>query len=580
MRRSRSPIARPTNCDAAPRSTPRSPVKPRPRAISAAKVARSPPTSTRCERARAMISREKSAAAAAFDAADREAAKQYAIERKPIDDSLRLAAGFRDRLAKVFADYEKFGLQPAPTTPVRESYEKLTDPVDALFDRLAKVDKPLTLLEALFIPRGLKGRRWLWLIVVFFLLLIVPAVSLSDALTGGVVAVVVAIGLAFAAKTWLSSLAKTQVSRLYYPMAQTIVDAEALAAYCRSLAEARLKDRKTKAVQVREADLQAAKVKHATTLSNGENVRDEKLRDINEVYARHVTEIQTKQQMELREAIEAYDRRKAESAAQHEASLRRLDEKYRELKEKLRARHDAAWTELSDGWHAGMTRAAAEFAEVVSQADALGPAWDTPNWTERPFPNAVPPAVRFGTVALDLNDVTNGVSGDPRLRRRGGPLRLPRASAVSDARKSDGRSPRRRSRVSVGRAASRHVSPAHKPTAGPCEVHDRRPHRHRPQLRRVHASRRLRRISRNHSSLDRGPPDQGPPGRPLRAHGESHPEISPQRVCVNRRVQRRRGRGRRTVPRAGRRRFSNELRRGIRRAGSPRSPRVASLAAC
>ena len=36
--------------------------------------------------------------------------------------------------------------------------------------------------------------------------------------------IVVASGVAFGAKVWLSSLAKTQVGRVYYPLTQTIVD--------------------------------------------------------------------------------------------------------------------------------------------------------------------------------------------------------------------------------------------------------------------------------------------------------------------------------------------------------------------
>ena len=367
------------------------------------------------DRARNEFNRAKADVASGFDAGERDAARKAAEERKPIDDAARLAQSFRARLNVLAADYQKFGLADPPTAPTRESYERLGDPVNALFDRLTKVEKPLKLLEGLIIPKALKGRRFLWLFVIFFLLFVYPAVLLFDGTTGAVVALVAALGVGFAARTWLYALSKAQVGRLHAPLSQAVVDADALAAYGRAQADARLKERRAKVADRRDLETQQIKQKHASAMSAAEKLRDERLRGINEVYAQRMVEIQTKQQVEIREAIDSYERRKAEGGAQHAAALQRLDEKYRGLKQKLQDRHEAAWNALAVRWRAGREHVAAEFAAAGREADAVGPPWDDPSWLDRAFPRAVPTAIRFGTVTLDLERLPEGVSQDPRL---------------------------------------------------------------------------------------------------------------------------------------------------------------------
>src|SRR5262249_27456499 len=111
-------------------------------------------------------SRAKDDAAAAFELGERKAAASFAEARRPIDDANKLRESFAPRLDAVSANYRKFGLNDPPKTHTRESYERFADPVEELILRLSKVDKPLTLLEALFIPRAMKGTRWIWIVVV------------------------------------------------------------------------------------------------------------------------------------------------------------------------------------------------------------------------------------------------------------------------------------------------------------------------------------------------------------------------------------------------------------------------------
>ena len=368
------------------------------------------------ERARGDLNRGKTDATAGYEAGERDAARKLAEERKPIDDAARLTQSFRARLDALAVDYRKFGLADPPTAPTRETYDKLADPVDALFDRLTKIEKPLKLLEGLIIPKALKGYRFLWLFVIVFLLFVYPAVQVLDGASGTATAAAVALALGFALKTWLYALSKAQVSRLFVPLSQSVVDADALAAYGRTQADVRLKDRRAKVAERREAELQQVKQKHSQTMTTGERLRDERLRGINEVYAQRMVETQTKQQVEIRLAVDAYGHRKAEVATRHEAAVRLLDEKYREMKEKIRARHESVWRASADRWRAGMEQVSASLDALVREANALGPVWDDSSWSDRALPRLVPPAVRFGAARLELERLPDGVSQDPRLR--------------------------------------------------------------------------------------------------------------------------------------------------------------------
>ncbi|HEV3167369.1 MAG TPA: FtsK/SpoIIIE domain-containing protein [Isosphaeraceae bacterium] len=366
------------------------------------------------DQARNDHARARSEAASAFDTGERAAHATFAEARRPIDEASSIIESMRARLDAIFADYQRFGLKEASTTPTRETY-RFTDLVGALFDRLAKAEPDLALLEGLWIPKAMKGNRYVWIIVVLFLLLVYPFVLSLGPIAGPAVAVVVAIGFGFGLRTWLYSLSKKQVSRLYYPLHQTIIDGEALAAHCLAAATDHLAEQRTQAAQARDEAVQVAKHKHTKTISSGEALRDERLRRINEIYAERMVEIQTQQQTEMRAAIESYEQTKVEIQTHYEASTQRLDEKYRDIKEKIQARHESSWTEMVTRWREGMERTRGALEEIHRTVDAFGPRWDDPAWNDRPFPRLVPPVVRFGEVRIDLDQLPQGVSADPRL---------------------------------------------------------------------------------------------------------------------------------------------------------------------
>jgi hypothetical protein len=367
------------------------------------------------EYAKNAYQRGKSDAATGFEGAERAAVNEHAEANKPVNEALRHLDSMRARLSAVYQDYKKFGLAEPSVTPTRETY-RTDDLAGLLFDRLAKAEKPLALLEGLVIPKAMKGTRWLWVFVVPFLILVIPLVSAWGPGVGAAAAAGLSAVIGALLRVWLYALSKSQVSKLHDPINQTLIDAEALAANCRAVAVRRLAERRAQAAARRDEEQQRAKQLHAKAIATGEAQRDDRLREINETYARTLVDVQTRRERALREAVDDYERRKAEARAQSEAKGHDIEEKYRALKEKIRARHEASWNDLAARWREGMDHVRAGLDEVTREADGYGPRWDDPSWPDRPLPRAVPPVVRFGEVRVDLETLPQGVSADPRLR--------------------------------------------------------------------------------------------------------------------------------------------------------------------
>ncbi|WP_406693831.1 FtsK/SpoIIIE domain-containing protein [Singulisphaera sp. Ch08] len=366
------------------------------------------------ERAKQVAQRGKAEAAAAYELAEREALAKYTESIRPIDKAMKLVESMRERLAVVFEAYRKFGLADPPTTSSRQRFD-FEDPTGPLFDRLARAEPDLALLEALYLPRMLKGNRYLWFVFVLFLILIVPAVKLSDPAVGVGVAVVGSAVLGYLLRGRIHAVAWQQVSHLYYPVFQSLVDTEAMANHFRSLAAERLKSDRAQNTLRRDNSLQQVKLNEAKSIAECERTRDERLRRINEVFAQRMVEIQSTQQTDMRAAIAAYELRQTASRTAYESGIQKLDERVADLKDKIKVQYENSWNELAKRWRSGIEQVVSTLENVRREVDGYGPPWDDPAWNDQPVPRVVPPVLRFGEVRIELDWIPNGIPDDPRL---------------------------------------------------------------------------------------------------------------------------------------------------------------------
>ncbi len=367
------------------------------------------------ERSKTEYGQAKERAEAGLETNRRAAEKTHVQALQPIQDATRIADSIRQRLAQIAEDYRGFGLDPTIPPPPAESYAKLDDPVFEVLRRLDRIEPALKLLEGLVIPKVMRGRRAIGLILGIILLLVVGAAVAGGGTSGCIAAAVVGLVLGIGLSIWLRKLARTQLVREYDPLRHALGSTDALIAHCRVLADRRFQEIKQQHVAQRDEDLKRAKEARAQAVSVGEATRDEQLRKINTIYAERMVDVQTEQARDLREALDTHDRRMAELKEKSATSLQKLDASYQALKDQIRQRHDTAKQALADRWRAGMQAVTADLAAIHRAVDGFGPAWDDPSWSDRPVPQRIPPVLRFGTVALDLAALPHGIAADPDL---------------------------------------------------------------------------------------------------------------------------------------------------------------------
>ncbi len=367
------------------------------------------------ETAKTEYSRAKGRVEMDFESGRRTVEKEHAQALKPIQDASRIADDARQRLTHLTVKYNRFGLDPALPPPSRENFAKLDDPVYDLLKRLDGMTPNLKLLEALFIPRLMIGGRWMGLVVGMAFLFGIGAAVAGGGITGAAAGAVVGVVLGVAARMGLVKVVRSQLHREYDPLMQALADVTALNDHCRGLAQNKTNEAMTRVTTRRDDDLRRAKENRAQTVSTGEADRDERLRRINEVYAQRMVEVETTQARDLRAAIDAHDRRLAELKTKFESHLQKLEENYLALTERLRQRHAASKQAMTERWRAGMQAAAAECDAVNREVDGYGPSWDDPSWADRSFPRRVPPVQCFGTMALELAALPQGIAADPAL---------------------------------------------------------------------------------------------------------------------------------------------------------------------
>ena len=357
----------------------------------------------------------KDAAKARFEKMGRE----VAVEMAAFED---LAFNARARLEAVRG---LAGPVPEPE-PAAVELGPDDNPVDRLREAIGRASERFQDLNRLSLP-GLV--RW----QVFAVLILLLAVGLAaggwfaiggtvGAVVGGLAGLALGIGLRF----WLASIARRQVGRSHGPLVQALAEVESWAKRCREQADADLQ--RTKAEM--EAKLEGEKQRIGASLK-------ERLAELQE---RHdLDDRQADQRLEHRSAKaekareeglrllnEAHERDAAAIKARFEEASRELVEKHRLRTSTSKANYEKVWDALSETWSAGLGRVKAEVEANGLEDERLFPDWNAPDWKERPAPNRVPPALRFGSFQVDLGQIPQGVPNDPRLKDAvPPPFRLP-----------------------------------------------------------------------------------------------------------------------------------------------------------
>lgn len=337
------------------------------------------------------------------------AAQARETQLRPVLDAREVLKNYRQRLATLATDYRKFELDTELPPPSRENYDKFDPPADELLKRITGMSEPLRLLEKLVIPKAMKGANEVWVYILTVALMLGFGAMIGLGGSSLVVLAIVGLVLGLALRIQLVNLSKTQLQRLYKPLIQALADAESLASHARTRIDAKTQDAAKRLAAQLASALQKAKTDHAEAIAQGEAHRDERLREINDVYARKLADIQTTQSSRMKEAVEAHEHRVSELRSKNEAGALRLDADGQAFREQTEADYKTGLAAARDRWRTGAEQVNADLRAVAERTDLLGIDWDRPDWDDQPLPEAIPPALRFGTLEINPRSIPGAV---------------------------------------------------------------------------------------------------------------------------------------------------------------------------
>ena len=201
--------------------------------------------------------------------------KLHSNHREP--DRMPLEQGNQTRCHSQCQDHPRFGVE------------------NELFDRLGRMEPAIKLLQGLIIPKTMKGAREAWVFIVPLILFVGIAIVMELPATGITGLALTGLAVGGLMRSWLVQLCRTQLQRLYNPLTQSLADADGLAADCRAQAESHYAEERKWVATLHEEDMSGAKESHVRAIEIGETKCDERIRQINEVYAQRMVDIQTTQ---------------------------------------------------------------------------------------------------------------------------------------------------------------------------------------------------------------------------------------------------------------------------------------------
>lgn len=224
---------------------------------------------------------------------------------------------------------------------------------------------------------------------------------------------------------WLWPIARRQSGRQFQLIQQQL--AEARQTLRHSLQAARQRGEHEAHALVAERDERLTSVEKKVTALVGEREKwvegqigeagqtfPQRLAQLREQLDRSLADAKNRHAATLAQVTECRDQRS-------ESIRREFDQHVRQL----RTDHEREWQALKARWESGLAEWNDSVASIRAQCDRLFPNWDRTDYESWLKPNKPSPAIQLGNMKLDLAKVKHGISADERLRPAQTTVELP-----------------------------------------------------------------------------------------------------------------------------------------------------------
>jgi S-DNA-T family DNA segregation ATPase FtsK/SpoIIIE len=293
-----------------------------------------------------------------------------------------------------------------------------TTPLVKLQNICTLLGDELVALESLRLPKFLRLDVFIW-----------PFLLLGAAVAGGlalgaglaltpaaIVGAVVALGAGIGAYLGLSKVARPHVGKHAASLRQALAGGEALVEqekdWVKNRFEARLKElEKKRETTVRDADAAMAKKFAEATERHTKATQEADAK-----YPARLEEIRRRHDEGLKQVDDKYPPRLKALKEKYGSDKTAVDESNQRTKATTKEQYDQAWNNLIKTWTDGMGRINDMVTQVRDEGSRRFLDWARPELDGWKPPTEVPPGMRFGAFDVDLNQFTNGIPRDPRLK--------------------------------------------------------------------------------------------------------------------------------------------------------------------
>ncbi len=301
--------------------------------------------------------------------------------------------------------------------PAQEEAEPVpTNALSQLQEVLKLADEQLEPLTKLSLVKFLRLQQFIWPFVFLAGALVYPLALVLGWQIGAGAAVVIAVAVAIGVRGWLSGRLKKKVQGLYPPFAYSLLEAERLSTESRDWIKTIFETQKIEIEQKRENDSKTAEDKFNVTCEVADDRSAEELKQADEKYPAILKEIEQRRVEALKQIDERYPKKIAELKERLANDTKQLHENYRVQKETTEKAYADAWKNLTERWRSAL----AEVQDTVDHVNKTGSElfldWHNVPPDEWVPPKAVPPALQFGKFQIEMNQIPQGITSDPRLK--------------------------------------------------------------------------------------------------------------------------------------------------------------------
>ena len=219
----------------------------------------------------------------------------------------------------------------------------------------------------------------------------------------------------------LRGAARSGIAEIYPPLVLAVSEVNWLLDRALAAAKKRTQTAQSKLIERRDRALRAAEEQYQAEMARLEKNRVKRLAGPTANYPRQLAEITATRDHELAQAEEDSTRREAEARRREAADSAAATERYDRQIEQITRRHVDEWQRLVESWRgglAGLQSVAAQLCGETAQAGTDSPwlaDWRQLTAAEWVPAGELPPAIRFGTLEVRLDQVPEGVPQSPQL---------------------------------------------------------------------------------------------------------------------------------------------------------------------